>query len=175
MREFYDLGFTEQDLDRVGLPAQEWALVGLNGNDIYSEPQGLLAGYNWPQYAVHRGHFHMLLHEKLVERAGPNVVRLGRRVTGYRKYSDGSVSSLIESADGSAVESRGALIIGADGIHSTVRAQMHPTQPPTASGQVPVRSAVSTDQWQCHARSLRVPQASALVQLSGATMGRSRH
>ena len=43
------------DLDRVGLPAREWALVGLNGNDIYSEPRGLLAGYNWPQYAVHRG------------------------------------------------------------------------------------------------------------------------
>ena len=130
VRELYDLGFTEQDLDRVGLPAQEWALVGLNGNDIYSEPRGLLAGYNWPQYAVHRGHFHMLLHEKLVERAGPNVVRLGSRVTGYRKHSDGSVSALIESADGSAAELRGALLIGADGIHSAVRAQMHPTQPP---------------------------------------------
>ena len=130
VRELYDLGFTELDLDRVGLPAQEWALVGLNGNDIYSEPRGLRAGYNWPQYAVHRGHFHMLLHEKLVERAGPNVVRLGSRVTGYRKYSDGSASALIERTDGSAVESRGALIIGADGIHSAVRAQMHPTQPP---------------------------------------------
>jgi hypothetical protein len=45
VRELYDLGITEQDLDRVGLPAKEWALVGLNGNDIYSEPRGLLAGY----------------------------------------------------------------------------------------------------------------------------------
>ena len=55
VRELYDLGITQADLDRVGLPAKEWALVGLNGNDIYSEPRGLLAGYNWPQYAVHRG------------------------------------------------------------------------------------------------------------------------
>ena len=69
----------------MGLPAKEWALVGLNGNDIYSEPRGLLAGYNWPQYAVHRGLFHMLLHEKVVERIGPEAVRLGSRVTGYRK------------------------------------------------------------------------------------------
>ena len=66
VRELYDLGIGEADLDRVGLPAREWALVGLNGNDIYSEPRGLAAGYNWPQYAVHRGQFHMLLHDKAV-------------------------------------------------------------------------------------------------------------
>ena len=78
VRELYDLGITEADLDRVGLPASEWALVGLNGNDIYSEPRGKLAGYNWPQYAVHRGQFHMLLHDKVVERLGPQAVRLGK-------------------------------------------------------------------------------------------------
>ena len=89
-----------------------------------------MAGYNWPQYAVHRGRFHMLLHDKLIERAGPDAVRLGHRVTGYRKNADGSVTALIERADGSAVEANGALLIGADGIHSAVRAQMHPTQPP---------------------------------------------
>ena len=125
VRELYDLGFTEDDLDRVGLPAREWALVGLNGNDIYSEPRGLLAGYKWPQYAVHRGRFHMLLHEKVVERMGPEAVRLGSRVTGYRNNS-GGVSALIEHADGSTSEANGALLIGADGIHSAVRAQMHP-------------------------------------------------
>jgi 5-methylphenazine-1-carboxylate 1-monooxygenase len=130
VRELFDLGLTEEDLDRVGLPAREWALVGLNGNDIYSEPRGLLAGYKWPQYAVHRGQFHMLLHEKVVERLGPEAVRLGSRVTGYRKNSDGSVSALIEDVDGSISEARGTLLIGADGIHSAVRAQMHPTQPP---------------------------------------------
>lgn len=130
VRELYDLGVTEEDLDRVGLPAKEWALVGLNGNDIYSEPRGLLAGYNWPQYAVHRGQFHMLLHEKVVKRIGPEAVRLGSRVTGYRKNSDGSMSALIEEADGSTSEAKGTLLIGADGIHSAVRAQMHPAQPP---------------------------------------------
>jgi hypothetical protein len=61
VRELYDLGFTQADLDRVGVPVKEWALVGLNGNDIYSEPRGVLAGYRWPQYAVHRGRLHMLL------------------------------------------------------------------------------------------------------------------
>jgi 2-polyprenyl-6-methoxyphenol hydroxylase-like FAD-dependent oxidoreductase len=129
VRELYDLGITQDDLDRVGVPAKEWALVGLNGNDIYSEPRGLLAGYNWPQYAVHRGQFHMLLHRKLVERAGPDAVRLGCRVTGYRKSADG-VTASIEHADGTRSQASGALLIGADGIHSAIRAQMHPAQPP---------------------------------------------
>ena len=71
VRELYDLGLGPAEMDRVGLPAKEWALVGLNGHDIYSEPRGKDAGYNWPQYAVHRGQLQMLLYEKLAERAGP--------------------------------------------------------------------------------------------------------
>jgi 5-methylphenazine-1-carboxylate 1-monooxygenase len=130
VRELYDLGITEGDLDRVGLPAREWALVSLNGNDIYSEPRGLGAGYQWPQYAVHRGQFHMLLHDEVVRRLGPQAIRLGCRVTGYRNNKDGSVGARIEHADGSTSEQEGSLLIGADGIHSAIRAQMHPTQPP---------------------------------------------
>src|SRR3954463_15206434 len=115
VRELYDLGITQADLDRVGLPAREWALVGLNGNDIYSEPRGMLAGYNWPQYAVHRGQFHVLLHDRLRERIGADAVKLGCRVTGYRKTSNG-VTALVEHADGTRSEVDGALLIGADGI-----------------------------------------------------------
>jgi 2-polyprenyl-6-methoxyphenol hydroxylase-like FAD-dependent oxidoreductase len=130
VRELFDLGISADELDRVGLPAREWALVGLNGNDIYSEPRGLAAGYRWPQYAVHRGQLHMLLHSKLVERIGSEAVKLGCRVAGYRTASDGTVSALIEHGDGARSEVQGALLIGADGIHSAIRAQMHPDQPP---------------------------------------------
>lgn len=129
VRELLDLGITEADLDGVGLPAKEWALVGLNGNDIYAEPRGKAAGYRWPQYAVHRGRFHMLLHARVVERLGADAVQLGRRVTSYRKTADGVVATL-EHADGGSSEVTGALLVGADGIHSAVRAQMHPNQPP---------------------------------------------
>jgi 2-polyprenyl-6-methoxyphenol hydroxylase-like FAD-dependent oxidoreductase len=129
VRELTDLGITPAELDHVGVPAKEWALVGLNGNDIYSEPRGLEAGYNWPQYAVHRGQFHMLLYDRVVERLGRDAVQLGARVTGYRKTERG-VTATIEHADGTASQEDGALLIGADGIHSAVRAQMHPGQPP---------------------------------------------
>ena len=129
VRELNDLGISEADLDRVGVPAREWALVGLNGNDVYSEPRGRLAGYNWPQYAVHRGQLHMLLHDEVVERIGRDAVRLGARVTGYRNHAEG-VTAFVEHADGARSEVSGALLIGADGIHSAVRAQIHPDQPP---------------------------------------------
>ncbi|PTM54967.1 flavin-dependent oxidoreductase [Phreatobacter oligotrophus] len=129
VRELGDLGIGEDMLDQVGVPAREWALVGLNGNDIYAEPRGRLAGYNWPQYAVHRGRFHVMLYDTLVARAGADAVRLGCRVTGYRKEGDGVVA-LVETASGEQFEERGALLVGADGIHSAVRAQMHPGQPP---------------------------------------------
>ncbi|WP_323023066.1 flavin-dependent oxidoreductase [Pararhodobacter sp.] len=125
VRELYDLGLGAEALDEVGLPAREWALVGLNGNDIYSEPRGTLAGYHWPQYAVHRGCFHMMLYRTVLERLGAEAVKLGARVTGYRQDASG-VTAILE--DGR--EERGRLLIGADGIHSAIRAQMHPAQPP---------------------------------------------
>jgi 2-polyprenyl-6-methoxyphenol hydroxylase-like FAD-dependent oxidoreductase len=130
VRELYDLGLTDAELGRVGKKAEEWALVGLNGHDVYSEPRGRLAGYDWPQYAIHRGEFHMLLYRKVVERLGPQAVRLGCRVTGYRKAAGGGVEVRYEQADGAKGEIPARLLIGADGIHSAVRAQMHPAQPP---------------------------------------------
>lgn len=130
VRELLDLGLTFDELNQVGVPVLEWALVGLNGNDIYAEARGLDAGYKWPQFAVHRGHFHMLLYRVLIDRAGQQSVQLGGRVTGYEHQSDGSVVAIVESADGHVRREHGALLIGADGIHSAVRAQMHPDQPP---------------------------------------------
>ncbi|MGH1575808.1 flavin-dependent oxidoreductase [Planktotalea sp.] len=128
VRELFDLGLSSDDLDRVGVPAKEWALLGLNGKEIYAEPRGTYAGYKWPQYAAHRGAFQMLLYQKVVERLGAQAVQLGTRVTGYENLGE-SVEVHAEHADGERKFS-GALLIGADGIHSKIRAQMHPSQPP---------------------------------------------
>ena len=130
VRELDDLGITSAELDEVGVPAKEWALVGLNGNDIYTEPRGKLAGYRWHQYAVHRGKLQMLMYRKVLERLGSGSVQLGARVTGYRKLPDGGVMVHITHADGTRGDLPAELLIGADGIHSAVRGQMHPAQPP---------------------------------------------
>jgi 2-polyprenyl-6-methoxyphenol hydroxylase-like FAD-dependent oxidoreductase len=128
VRELLDLGITPRMLDDVGLPALEWALVGLNGAEIHAEPRGLAAGYAWPQYAVHRGRFHMLLCDILRDRLGPAALRTGCRATGYSQtpeavtlHLDGPEGAFTDTAD---------LLIGAEGIHSPIRAQMYPDQPP---------------------------------------------
>lgn len=152
VRELFDLGFDEAALDAIGVPTREWALVGRHGNDIYAEPRGRLAGYRWPQYSVHRGLLQMMLLKAVRARLGDGVVHTDRRVTGYRQDAQG-VTALIESRDGTRHEAQGSLLVSADGLHSAVRAQMHPTQPPIHWGGailwrgttpgVPIRSGAS--------------------------------
>jgi len=152
VRELHELGIGNDLLDRIGIQAREWALVGRNGNEVYAEPRGLRAGYRWPQYSVHRGELQMLLYRTVLERLGSDAIELGQRVAGYRNGTHG-VTALVESRDGQRSEVEGRLLIAADGLHSAVRAQMHPQQPPIQWGGaimwrgttpgVPVRSGAS--------------------------------
>jgi len=152
VRELHDLGFGNDVLDTIGLQAREWALVGRNGNEVYAEPRGLEAGYHWPQYSVHRGQLQMMLYHAVKARLGDNAVQLGQRVVGYRQDANG-VTAIVETRDGTQREVAGSLLIAADGLHSAVRAQMHPTQPPIQWGGaimwrgttpgVPVRTGAS--------------------------------
>ena len=135
VRELYELGFSSESLDRIGVQTREWVLVGLNGNEVYSEPRGLKAGYKWPQYSVHRGELQMLLYHAALERLGATSVRTGLKVTGYRNHPDGKgVTAFLESRDGNRSEVEGSLLISADGLHSAVRQQMYPGQPPIQWG-----------------------------------------
>ncbi|RYD94520.1 MAG: flavin-dependent oxidoreductase, partial [Sphingomonadales bacterium] len=162
VRELADLDIGADALDEVGIPAREWALVGLNGKEIYAEARGTFAGYLWDQYAVHRGRFHMLLYRTVIERLGADAVKLGHKVTGYRNNDDGSVTALVERSDGRVEEFDGALLFGADGIHSAVRAQMHPDQPPIHWG--------GTIMWRGTARAVPIRTGSSFIGL-----GTSRH
>lgn len=126
VRELFDLGL-EADLATTGIEAREWALVGRNGNDVYAEPRGRPAGYHWPQYSVHRGHLQMLLHRTLLERLGPDALVTGAAVAGYRNTPDG-VEITVEHHDDTTTIEQGTLLLGADGLHSAVRARMYPDE-----------------------------------------------
>ena len=49
---------------------------------------------------------------RVIERLGKDAVRLGQKVTGYRKQADGSVIAEITTIDGQTMEEVGALLIG---------------------------------------------------------------
>jgi len=135
VRELYELGFTEKDMDAIGVQTREWALVGLNGKDVYSEPRGGDAGYLWPQYSVHRGKLQFMLLNAVNERMGPDTVKTGMKVTAYDNHPDGKgVTVTAENRNGEKQHFEGALLIAADGIHSAVRALMYPDQPPIQWG-----------------------------------------
>ena len=135
IRELYELGVGPESLDTIGLQTREWALVGLNGNEVYSELRGLRAGYKWPQYSVHRCGLQILLYRAALERLGADFVRTGLKVTGYRNHPDGKgVTAFLRSHEGKHSEVEGSLLIAADGLHSAVRQQMYPDQPPIQWG-----------------------------------------
>ncbi len=136
VRELFEMGITAEQLDKVGVRTQEWALVGRNGREIYAEPRGVAAGYNWPQYSVHRGQLQMLLHDTLISRGGADSLKLGFKVVSYTNHTEG-VSVIAESKSGERLEIEASLLVGADGLHSNVRAQMYPNQPePHWSGAI---------------------------------------
>jgi 2-polyprenyl-6-methoxyphenol hydroxylase-like FAD-dependent oxidoreductase len=135
VRELYDLGL-ETQLDQIGVPAKEWALVGRNGNDVWAEPRGLDAGYLWPQYSVHRGRLQMLLYEEVLRRLGPNAVTTGSRLLSYESHAD-NIRVSFQSGSGKVTSIEGSVLVGADGLHSAARHQMCPNEgPPVWGGPV---------------------------------------
>ena len=139
VRELIDLGL-EGDLPNIGVKTQEFGLFTKHGLEIWTEPRGQWAGYNWPQYSVHRGKLQVLLHDKLEERVGGehgNVVETGWRAQGFENTTDGVRLHLTHALTGEKRIEHGSLAVGADGIHSAIRAQMQPDEgPPIWGGAV---------------------------------------
>ena len=100
------------------------------GQPVWSEPRGLAAGYPVPQFSVHRGEFQMLLYQTALERLGAGAIRLGHSFSGFVQDA-GGVTVTLRREDGSTVEARGDVLVGADGIHSAVRKFLYPDDAPT--------------------------------------------
>lgn len=126
VRELFDLGL-EHDLATIGVETREYGFFSKHGREIWTEPRGRFAGYHWPQYSVHRGALQMLLHRRLLERAGAAAVETGWHATGFENLADGAVVHL-QAPDGATRSVRGSLVMGADGINSALRAQMEPDE-----------------------------------------------
>ena len=127
IRELAALGLLPH-LDEIAIRTRQLTYSNHLGQQIWSEPRGLFAGHDVPQFSVHRGRLHTMLWDVTSERLGAAAPRAGRRLTGYTQTADHVVAAF-ELPDGSIEEATGDALIGADGIHSTVRAILHPDDP----------------------------------------------
>ena len=111
-------------LDAVGIRTRELFYMNRHGQTVWRELRGTFAGLKTPQFSIHRGRLQKLLHDAVVERLGPDSVRTGRRLLQFIEDEGGVTAHFSDSRFGSTGETvRGDILVGADGIHSTVRAR----------------------------------------------------
>ena len=141
VRELTALGLGEK-LAAAGILTQELAFYNKHGQLIWTEPRGRAAGYRWPQISISRDRLHEILLGAIEERIGPQAVVTGHRLTGFEERSGKVIARFADPAGRPAGEAEGDLLIGADGIHSAVRAQFYPAEKAVFDGYLHYRGIV---------------------------------
>jgi 5-methylphenazine-1-carboxylate 1-monooxygenase len=145
VRELTELGLGEE-LARTGIPTGVLSYFNKFGQLIYSEKRGIAAGYNWPQYSIHRGRLQSLLLRATRRRIGEHNVRDGLRLVAFRQEGDKVIATFRDSLSGAIQIDEAGILIGADGIHSAVRHALHPVEgEPRFQQQILWRAAIATD------------------------------
>jgi 5-methylphenazine-1-carboxylate 1-monooxygenase len=134
VRELDELGLLPA-LDAVAVRTSESVFFSRHGQLIYREPAGLEAGYDWPQFSIHRGDLQSLLLAATLARLGSDSIACGHACTGFDQDEQG-VRLCFDAPDGSPLPAvRAAVAVGCDGIHSSLRKQLYPIEgPPRYSG-----------------------------------------
>jgi 2-polyprenyl-6-methoxyphenol hydroxylase-like FAD-dependent oxidoreductase len=145
-RELIGLGLGER-LAANAIETRALKHLSQYGQEIMEDPRGGAAGFRWPQYSIHRGALQMILLQAVRERLGPDAVRTAHHLTAFEQDGSGVVAVFGDKANGGRRGSvRGDLLIGADGIHSTVRARLYPGEgPPRFSGMMMWRGMVESE------------------------------
>lgn len=123
VRELTELGLADH-IAANAIPTARLMYANRFGQEIWSEPRGLAAGYRWPQYSIHRGTLQMLLYAAVRERVGDAHIHLDRTVA---QVEENGTAHFI-SRSGAHFTERADLILAADGIRSAVRAQFYPDE-----------------------------------------------
>ncbi|MEN3297741.1 MAG: 5-methylphenazine-carboxylate 1-monooxygenase, partial [Burkholderiales bacterium] len=128
------LGLLNQ-LAATAIATRESIFFNKFGQFVFSEPAGRYAGYDWPQFSIHRGDLQAILMRAVQQRLGPDAVMLGHRCLRTEQDS-GGVNAYFERIEGGpAVNVRATVLVACDGIHSVVRKQLYPEEgPPRYSG-----------------------------------------
>ncbi|MDO9711895.1 flavin-dependent oxidoreductase [Paracraurococcus lichenis] len=121
--EWAELGLLEE-LDRIAIRTRELRYLNHLGQTLWAEPRGLHAGHALPQFSIHRGRLHGMLWRAAEQRLPAGALRTAHRLAGFTQDA-GGVSARFATPEGEQ-EIRGDVLVGADGIHSALRALLHP-------------------------------------------------
>jgi 2-polyprenyl-6-methoxyphenol hydroxylase-like FAD-dependent oxidoreductase len=130
----------------VAVETRELNFYSRHGNPILSEPRGAGAGYEVPQFSVHRGEFQMLLLDAVKARLGADRVHLEHAFVSYEQDAGSITAQFVRrgSDEPALIPSMtGAFLIAADGINSTARRLLYPKEgPPRFSGRMLWRGCI---------------------------------
>lgn len=125
------------------VPEYQEMRLGQINKSIFSSKLGAHAAekYGAPYYLIHRADFINVLGDALKKRS-PKTLKLGQSVSGYENTPEGVT---LHFSDDNCV--KGDVLIGADGIHSTLRAAMFGSEKPKFTGNVVWRAMLpATDE-----------------------------
>jgi 5-methylphenazine-1-carboxylate 1-monooxygenase len=145
IKELAALGLLDQ-LDETGIRTYELIYQNRFGQEIWRDLRGTDAGYDFPQFSIHRGKLQAILLAAVRDRLGDDHVHTGHQLLDFS--DDGTaVSARFSRRDtATTVEADGDVLIGADGIHSKVRETFYPDEgPPSWNGLMLWRGAVEGD------------------------------
>ena len=128
----------QDELAASAIETAELAYFNRHGQPIWSEPRGRAAGYDVPQFSVHRGELQLLLARVARERLGVERVICGHALADFETVGHEVIARFERRGEHVPDHlQRGRALIGADGIHSRVRAQLHPHEgPPRYAGRM---------------------------------------
>ncbi len=120
----------EPALAATAIETSELRYANRHGQTIWADPRGRQAGLPWPQFSIHRGQFQMVLLQAAQAMLGEDRLRMGRRLAGFRHEGATVTSRFIDRGGAEVEQAQSDILIGADGIHSAVRAHFHPDEGP---------------------------------------------
>jgi 5-methylphenazine-1-carboxylate 1-monooxygenase len=122
-------------LENTAVITKEAVFFNRFGQRIFSEPLGRFAGYDEPQFSIHRGDLQMTLLDALKRRIGEENIVTGARYVSFDQDSEGVTAHFVDGIGRPRTAERGDVLISAEGIHSEVRKRFFPKEgPPRYSG-----------------------------------------